>query len=289
MNRVFIGGSRHLSRLTAEVRKRLDNITTNKLAVLIGDANGADKAVQDYLHDVGYKNVEVFCSSGICRNNIGKWTVRAVNSRVPRGSFEYYSAKDRLMAVEADLGFMIWDGKSKGTLMNVRRLLNRDKKVVVYHSGDKKFWELKQRSDWDGFAAQCGDLKVAVERMEAAESIGPDISTAQPNLTLPTRESLKTMLPPNVNPHHQSNGTQSTKVRVHVMLKAGVLDPQGKAIAHALGSLGFKGVNEVRQGKVIDLELAESDPARARQTVEEMCRQLLANTVIESYQIELRG
>jgi phosphoribosylformylglycinamidine synthase subunit PurS len=77
------------------------------------------------------------------------------------------------------------------------------------------------------------------------------------------------------------------KARVHVMLKQGVLDPQGKAIAHALGSLGFSGVNEVRQGKVIDLDLAETDAARARETVETMCRQLLANTVIESYQIEL--
>jgi phosphoribosylformylglycinamidine synthase subunit PurS len=77
------------------------------------------------------------------------------------------------------------------------------------------------------------------------------------------------------------------RARVHVMLKPGVLDPQGKAIAHALGSLGFKGVNEVRQGKVIDLDLAESDPARAKAELEQMCRQLLANTVIESYQIEL--
>jgi phosphoribosylformylglycinamidine synthase len=79
------------------------------------------------------------------------------------------------------------------------------------------------------------------------------------------------------------------KARVHVMLKQGVLDPQGKAIAHALGSLGFGGVNGVRQGKVIDLDLAETDAARAREAVETMCRQLLANTVIESYQIELRG
>jgi phosphoribosylformylglycinamidine synthase PurS subunit len=77
------------------------------------------------------------------------------------------------------------------------------------------------------------------------------------------------------------------KARVHVMLKAGVLDPQGKAIAHALNSLGFTGVNEVRQGKVIDLDLAETDPKRARESVEAMCLQLLANTVIESYQIEL--
>jgi phosphoribosylformylglycinamidine synthase len=79
------------------------------------------------------------------------------------------------------------------------------------------------------------------------------------------------------------------KARVHVMLKSGVLDPQGKAIAHALGSLGFQGVNEVRQGKVIDLDLAETDPARARESLEAMCRQLLANTVIETYRIELQG
>jgi phosphoribosylformylglycinamidine synthase len=79
------------------------------------------------------------------------------------------------------------------------------------------------------------------------------------------------------------------KARVHVMLKTGVLDPQGKAIAHALGSLGFPGVNEVRQGKVIELDLAETDAGRARQTITAMCEKLLANTVIENYAIELKA
>jgi len=79
------------------------------------------------------------------------------------------------------------------------------------------------------------------------------------------------------------------KARVHVTLKDGVLDPQGKAIGHALGSLGFSGVGEVRQGKVIELELAETDAARARDTVDAMCRQLLANTVIETYRIDIDG
>ncbi len=79
------------------------------------------------------------------------------------------------------------------------------------------------------------------------------------------------------------------KARVHVMLKTGVLDPQGKAIAHALGSLGFAGVNEVRQGKVIELDLAETDAGRARQTITAMCEKLLANTVIENYAIELKA
>lgn len=77
------------------------------------------------------------------------------------------------------------------------------------------------------------------------------------------------------------------KAKVIVTLKNGVLDPQGKAIGHALHGLGFSGVGEVRQGKLIELEIAETDPARARTQVEEMCRKLLANTVIENYAIEL--
>ena len=77
------------------------------------------------------------------------------------------------------------------------------------------------------------------------------------------------------------------KARVHVMPKPGVLDPQGKAVAQALASLGFGGIGEVRQGKVIDLELAETDPARAREAIDAMCRKLLANTVVESYRIEI--
>lgn len=77
------------------------------------------------------------------------------------------------------------------------------------------------------------------------------------------------------------------RATVTVMLKPGVLDPQGKAIGHALHSLGFGGVGEVRAGKVIELELAEQDPIRARASAEEMARKLLANTVIEGFHVEI--
>jgi phosphoribosylformylglycinamidine synthase subunit PurS len=77
------------------------------------------------------------------------------------------------------------------------------------------------------------------------------------------------------------------KVLVTVMLKSGVLDPQGKAIAHALGSMGFTGVQDVRAGKVLEIELAETDPDRARTTAEDMARKLLANTVIESFRVSV--
>jgi len=77
------------------------------------------------------------------------------------------------------------------------------------------------------------------------------------------------------------------KVLVRVTLKPGILDPHGKAIGNALAALGFGGIGEVRQGKVIEIELAETDPARMRQQTEAMCKQLLANPVTEDYAIEI--
>ena len=79
------------------------------------------------------------------------------------------------------------------------------------------------------------------------------------------------------------------KARVFVTLKNGVLDPQGKAIGHALNGLGFGAVGEVRQGKVIDIELSEKDEAKAKSDLKAMCEKLLANTVIEKYEIELKA
>lgn len=77
------------------------------------------------------------------------------------------------------------------------------------------------------------------------------------------------------------------KARIRITLKNGVLDPQGKAIQHALGGLGFAGVEDVRQGKYIEVKLAETDETKARDAVEKMCKDLLANTVIENYSYEL--
>ncbi len=77
------------------------------------------------------------------------------------------------------------------------------------------------------------------------------------------------------------------KARIHITLKAGVLDPQGKAIEGALASLGFGGVGQVRQGKYIEIDIAERDRAKAAAVIEDMCNKLLANTVIENYQIEI--
>jgi len=77
------------------------------------------------------------------------------------------------------------------------------------------------------------------------------------------------------------------KAKVHVTLKPGVLDPQGKAVQHSLAALGFGGVGQVRQGKYIEIDLAEGDREQARATLDAMCRQLLANTVVEDYAIDI--
>ena len=155
MIRVFIGGSRRVSRLDEQVRGRLDEIVRKKLPVIIGDANGADKAVQDYFRTCGYEQVEVFCTEGRCRNNAGNWKIIPVPA--PAGGkhdFEYYAAKDRLMADEGSIGFMLWDGKSRGTLANVLRLIEQGKKVVVYLAPAKQFTTLRNMSDWDQFSRE---------------------------------------------------------------------------------------------------------------------------------------
>ncbi len=126
MTKVFIGGSRHVSRLPAAVRGRLDRIIEKGLPVVIGDANGADKAVQTYLSAHDYRDVEIFCAGNIARNNVGGWHVRKIPAAgARRGSLDFYTEKDRAMPDMATVGLMDWDGKSAGTLLNVLRLLNQ--------------------------------------------------------------------------------------------------------------------------------------------------------------------
>lgn len=151
MKKVFIGGSRRVSRLGAPIRARLDKIMEKGLAVIVGDANGADKAVQQYLFSKHYENVEVFCSGTACRNNLGDWQIRQITAGMHDRGRRFYAAKDRAMASEATYGLMVWDGKSSGTLLNVLRLLRQDKKVVVYSVPDHQFTELKAYEQWPSF------------------------------------------------------------------------------------------------------------------------------------------
>ncbi len=155
MNTVFIGGSRHVTRLPAQVKERLNNIIENGHHVVIGDANGADKAVQKYLLDASYDKVTVFCSGDQPRNNLGQWHCRNIKPPKNVKGFQFYAAKDRQMAREADFGFMIWDGKSPGTVLNVLRLIGAGKKAVLMNIPDKIPITFKTREQWNEFLAMC--------------------------------------------------------------------------------------------------------------------------------------
>ncbi|MEW6683620.1 MAG: hypothetical protein AB1451_11975 [Nitrospirota bacterium] len=149
MKSVFAGGSRKVTRLNAEIRKRLDQIIAKHLSVLVGDANGADKAIQKYLSDRQYDKVVVFCTADACRNNLGEWAVRSVAPPHETRDFAFFTAKDAAMAREAEYGFMLWDGESAGTIVNVARLVAAGKPVVIYLSPRKIFVTLKSRQELD--------------------------------------------------------------------------------------------------------------------------------------------
>ena len=147
MQSVFVAGSRALSRLNPQVKERLDNIVKQNFTVLVGDANGADKAVQRYFAGRDYQHVVVYCMD-VCRNNIGKWPTHAETTSADLAhDRHYYGIKDLAMAKDASCGFMIWDGISKGTLTNVINLVKAEKKVLVYHSPKKRFFTVRTTGD----------------------------------------------------------------------------------------------------------------------------------------------
>jgi len=145
--KVFIAGPRAISKLNSEALKRIDNIINNQFTILIGDATGVDKAVQNHCSDKHYRNVNIYATNGKARNNIGQWDVISIQIGNQTKGFDFYAAKDLAMANEADYGFMIWNGKSKGTLNNIINLTLLNKKVLVYYTPQKKFYVLRSIDD----------------------------------------------------------------------------------------------------------------------------------------------
>lgn len=153
--KVFIGGSRAVSKLNAQIRARIDDVVINRgHTVIVGDANGADKAVQQYLADRHYPHVIVFCMEN-CRNNLGAWPTRSVEPPPGSTGFAYYSAKDLVMSQEAKCGLMLWDGKSKGTLQNLLKLIGAEKRALVYFAPTKDFHVVANETDLQALLALC--------------------------------------------------------------------------------------------------------------------------------------
>ena len=168
MTKVFIGGSRAVSRLNSTIREKLDDLISRQCAILIGDANGADKAVQEHFARQQYQHVIVYCMSRY-RNNAGNWPTKHVEAPGNRKDFAWYAAKDLAMAQDAKCGVMLWDGKSKGTLNNIQQLLSQRKKVLVYLGPEKAFHKLSTILDLQEFLLRCDSdsVQAAQRQIEA--------------------------------------------------------------------------------------------------------------------------
>lgn len=153
--KVFLGGSRRITRLNKDIRRYLDDVIKEDPTILIGDANGSDKALQQYLAEKEYRKVLVFCAGTSCRNNVDNWEVRFVQSNRRSKDFAFYTAKDRQMWTEADYGLVLWDGKSKGTLNSILSMTESGKRVMVYFSPKKIVINLFSTHDLSHLLKNC--------------------------------------------------------------------------------------------------------------------------------------
>ena len=140
-----------IKELDENVYRKLNSICEKEYNVLVGDADGIDSSVQKFLKEKKYKNVTIFASNGMARNNYGNWEIEnvIVDNNITR--FDFYAQKDLEMAKNADIGFMIWNGKSKGTFNNMINLLNLEKEVILYFVPNQKFYYFKTMKDLNNF------------------------------------------------------------------------------------------------------------------------------------------
>lgn len=186
MTTVFLSGSRQLSRLNDPVKARIKNMIEKGMSILVGDANGADKAMQSFLSDAKYANVAVFCAGGTCRNNIGDWDEIYVSVDSQLKGRDFYTAKDKEMASKADYGFVLWDGKSPGSINNIFELLKHGKRVVVYFSPAKEFHSISHLNDAKALLNKCDPaiINAISKKIRLSKFITEIQNAAQGNLTL---------------------------------------------------------------------------------------------------------
>lgn len=139
--------------------------------ILVGDANGADKAVQRYLAEKRYPNVIVHCMASNCRNNVADWPMREVPAPPGARGFAYYATKDQVMVDDAEYALMLWDGESKGTLNSVINMVRQNKPVVVYLAPKKAFQNLRSTDDLNALLANCD--KASLRRFERELGLEP--------------------------------------------------------------------------------------------------------------------
>ena len=186
MTTVFLSGSRSISRTNDVIRKYLDNLISRRLYVILGDANGADRAMQSYFAEAGYNDVTIYCAGTRCRNNVGGWATKKVEVKPNIKGREFYEQKDREMARQADSGFVLWDGKSFGSITNVFELLKSDKNVVLYFGPEKEFYELSTIDDLNLILTRCAPktLEMISKKNRLPPSLSKNRESTQISLAL---------------------------------------------------------------------------------------------------------
>ncbi|MBR2744036.1 MAG: hypothetical protein IKE01_01895 [Clostridia bacterium] len=149
--KVFIAGPRVIREINEKITEKLDKICEKKYDVLIGDADGVDSCVQKYFQQKSYKNVKVYASNGLARNNYGDWQIENVVVDKFKKGFYFYAEKDLKMVKDAEIGFMIWNGKSRGTFNNIVNLLNYGKRVILYYTQNDRFYYIKNMDELETF------------------------------------------------------------------------------------------------------------------------------------------
>ncbi len=153
--KIFIAGARSVQKLDVSVQQRMMTIYQKGYDVLVGDCYGVDASVQRFYSNLGYSNVTIFASNGKARNNIGGWNVRNVAVPSHIHGFDFYKQKDIAMTNEADYGFMIWDGESRGTLNNTINLIMQHKNVLMYLTTIDRMVVIKTLGDLDKVIGAC--------------------------------------------------------------------------------------------------------------------------------------
>ena len=157
--KVVLGGSRHLEYVPQEVGERLNEWMEASGEFLVGDAPGTDKAFQMYLKSKKYPAVTVYTSADEIRNNLGNWQVEKVESGLKSKSNAAHAFKDRKMSQIADIGLMIWDCKSAGTLSNVIDLIGQGKNCFIWVAPDSDLYQFDNSVSLDKWMANYSEVR----------------------------------------------------------------------------------------------------------------------------------
>ena len=157
--KVVLGGSRHLEYVPQEVGERLTEWIDASFEFLVGDAPGTDRAFQMFLRSQKYQAVSVYTSADEIRNNLGNWQVEKVESGLKSKSSALHAFKDRKMSQVADIGLMIWDCKSAGTLSNVIDLLGQGKNCFIWVAPDSDLYQFDNSGSLDKWMENYPDVR----------------------------------------------------------------------------------------------------------------------------------